>query len=53
MFSGINSNNLFFFCLKDIEKMLSYFCVCFYSFKEENVLDIFSIDLILFHVKAL
>ena len=52
MFSGINSNNLFFFCLKDIEKM-SYFCVCFYSFKEENVLDIFSIDLILFHVKAL
>ena len=53
MFSGINSNNLFFFCLKDIEKMLPYFCVCFYSFKEENVLDIFSIDLILFHVKAL
>ena len=53
MFSGINNHNLFFFCLKDIEKILQYFCVCFYSFKKENVLDIFSIDLILFQVKSL
>ena len=45
MFSNINNN---LSLLKDIEKMLQYFCVCFYSFKKENILDIFSIDLILF-----
>ena len=33
--------------------MLQNFCVCFYSFKKENILGIFSIDLVLFQVKAL
>ena len=29
VFSDINNNNLFLFCLKDMEKMLQYFCcVC-------------------------
>ena len=37
VFSVINNNNLSFFCLKDIQKMLQYFCVCFYRFENENV----------------
>ena len=52
MFSGINSNNFSFFGLSN----LSFFCVCFCNFiKKENIyfLNTFSIDLILFQVKAL
>ena len=30
LFWGINSNNLFLFCLKDIEKMLQYFFSCLF-----------------------
>ena len=29
------------------------FCISFYNFKKENILNIFSIDLILFQIKAL
>ena len=41
MFSGMNNNDLSFFCLKDIEKMLQYFWACFYSFKTENIFKYF------------
>ena len=32
-----NINNNIFFCLKNIKKMLQYFCACCYSFKKENI----------------
>ena len=56
MFSGINNNNLFLFCLKDTEKM-QYFChFSLYTFLKKRkylFLNIFCIYLVLFQVKVL
>ena len=42
MFSGINNNNLFLFCLKDTEKCCNICHVCWYTFfKKKKVFLIF------------
>ena len=49
MFSGINNNNFSFFGFSN----LSFFVFVFTTLKKKIFLNIFSIDLILFQVKAL
>ena len=49
MFSGINNNNFSFFGFSN----LSFFVFVFTTLKKKIFLNIFSIDLIQFQVKAL
>ena len=49
MFSGIDNNNFSFFGFSN----LSFFVFVFTTLKKKIFLNIFSIDLILFQVKAL
>ena len=53
VFSGSNNNNLSVFLLKGYRENVVVLLYLFYSFKKENILDIFSIDLILFQVITL
>ena len=53
MFSGINNNNFSFFVLFNFSYLFFLFVFVFATLKKKVFLSIFSIDLILFHVKAL